>query len=94
MAVKIGFVPTFPDAQPTKEQALKIREEAAEVYSAWQVYTTWNGLGSRGVALDTLVDECADVITATCNLLAALGVDNLTDAIDRCRLRNEMRGRL
>ena len=42
---------------------------------------------------DDLVDECCDVIQATCNLLAALGVTDLTEAMAACERRNEVRGR-
>ena len=41
-----------------------------------------------------LVDECADVLQATCNLLAALGVDDMRAAMQACRARNVERGRL
>ena len=36
MIVEIGSVRTFPDVRPDKAQALKVVEEAAEVYAAWQ----------------------------------------------------------
>lgn len=42
---------------------------------------------------DGLVDECCDVIQAVCNLLAAMGVDDLTREMEKCRSRNEARGR-
>lgn len=35
-SVNIGEVATFPNALPGKEQALKVLEEAAEVFGAWQ----------------------------------------------------------
>ena len=41
----------------------------------------------------SIVDECCDVIQATCNLLAALGVTDLTEAMAACERRNEERGR-
>lgn len=34
-SVKIGEVATFPDAKADKAQALKVLEEAAEVFGAW-----------------------------------------------------------
>lgn len=40
-----------------------------------------------------IVDECCDVIMATCNLLAALGVTDLTEAMAACEERNKERGR-
>lgn len=40
-----------------------------------------------------LIEECCDVIQATCNPLAALGVTDLTEAMADCERRNEERGR-
>lgn len=36
MSVTIGTVETFRVVRPNKEQALKVVEEAAEVFSAWE----------------------------------------------------------
>lgn len=88
--VNIGSVETFPDVEPTKEQALKVLEEAAEVFGAWQIYEPFHN--------DTLykldvIDEIADVIMASCNLLSALGVDDAVPFIDACVERNRARGR-
>lgn len=41
-----------------------------------------------------LIDECADVIQATCNLLVVLGVDDLAPEMERCCARNAARGRM
>lgn len=85
MAVEIGTVQTFPDVKPDKAQALKVLEEAAEVFGAWQ-------LGDEDAGY--LLDECADVIQATCNLLAACGVEDFTEDMELCRRRNVKRGRM
>lgn len=97
MAVKIGTVSTFADVKPDKAQAVKILEESAEVFAEWQ---NWNDcspfaidFGGERLFTNTLIDECADVIQATCNLLAALGVDDLTAVLDRCKQKNIERGR-
>ena len=45
-------------------------------------------------ARDALLDECADVVQAVCNLAASLGVRDMTDRMHACRVRNEKRGRL
>lgn len=84
--VKLGNVRPFPGVQPTKEQALKVLEEAAEVFGAWQRYGAddWK---------DVLLDEIADTIQASCNLAAALGVTDLTPHLARCEERNRRRGR-
>lgn len=84
--VKLGHVRAFPNVQPTKEQALKALEEAAEVFGAWQRYGAddWK---------DVLLDEIADTIQACCNLASALGVTDLTPYLARCEERNRERGR-
>lgn len=38
--------------------------------------------------------ECADVIQATCNLVAAFGVTDFAAFMESCRRRNEERGRM
>jgi phosphoribosyl-ATP pyrophosphohydrolase len=83
MSVRIGKVATFVDPKANKAQALKPLEEAAEVFAAWQ-----------GGEKDKIVSECADVITATCNLLAAIGVDDMHEAMSECKARNDARGRM
>lgn len=85
--VEIGSVQTFPDVKPDKAQALKVLEEAAEVFGAWQRYGAedWK---------DVLLAECADVIQATLNLVAALGVEDFRPWMRACELRNRERGRI
>lgn len=95
MAVKIGTVKTFPDARPDKAQALKVLEEAAEVFGAWQSWKDENyEIGGDGFEVACLMAECADVIQATCNLLAAYGVTDFTAFMEACRKRNVKRGRI
>lgn len=97
MIVTIPPVRAFARVEPDKAHALKPLEEAAEVYSAWEKCTDEDLAPDcyhfKGSAHSDLVDECADVIQATCNLLAALGVTDLTDAMAACERRNEERGR-
>lgn len=84
--VKLGNVRPFPGAVPTKAQALKPLEEAAEVFGAWQRYGAddWK---------DVLLDEIADTIQASCNLAASLGATDMTPHLARCEERNRERGR-
>lgn len=35
--IKLGGVRAFPGVQPTKEQAIKVLEEASDVHGAWQM---------------------------------------------------------
>ena len=101
MTVSIGEVATFPDVVPDKVQALKILEESAEVFGAWQsldhalMVDVMNGSNAASAReRGYLLDECADVVQAVCNLIAALGVDDFTPWMEACRKRNEDRGRL
>lgn len=88
--VKVGDVSTFPNVEADKEQAKKVLEEAAEVYAAWQ---EWNEGGMLYSDRVNIAEECADLITATCNLLAALGVQDVREALALCELKNRKRGR-
>lgn len=92
--VKLASVRTFPSARPDKEHALKPLEEAAEVFGAWQLMrnTAEAGLNAKYERAD-LLDEIADTIQASCNLAAALGVEDLTPYLARCEERNRRRGR-
>ena len=103
MAVKIGTVNTFPNVEPDKEQALKILEESAEVFGAWQEWSYWNGridiseneYAAAVRAHDAkgyLCEECADLVTAVSNLLAALGVTNLYEWLQVVEGKNRDRG--
>lgn len=101
--IKLGGVRAFPDVQPTKEQAVKVLEEAAEVFGAWQEFIGHlaqdadSGRTDLSVftelSMSILLDEIADTITACCNLASALGVTDLTPYLARCEERNRRRGR-
>ena len=106
MPVRVGDVATFADARPDKEHALKPLEEAAEVYAAWREWhetdealrrAPADGIDAaeadRRWALKRVAEECADVVQATCNLLASLGVEDFEVDMELCRRRNERRGR-
>lgn len=89
-SVNIGEVATFPGVKADKAQALKVLEEAAEVFGAWQQF---DDCQSPALSRWRVLAECADVIQATCNLLAAMGVTDFAPYMDACRIRNEERGR-
>lgn len=76
-----------------KPQALKVLEEAAEVVEAFK---DWNKHGQTAEQRHDLIDECADVIQATVNLMAAMEFtdDEIQQAIEDCRVRNDARGRM
>lgn len=87
-------VRSFADCRNDKAQAVKVLEEAAEAFAAWQAREklpdwerdAWHDL------TDDLADELADVVQAACNLAKGAGCD-LQAAMPRCRRRNEERGR-
>ena len=103
--IKLGGVRTFPNVKPDKAQALKVLEEAAEVFGAWQVvesydadslselYTPEQVEGIREINESHLLGEIADTVQACCNLASALGVTDLTPHLARCEERNRERGR-
>ena len=102
-AVEVGNVAVFREVRPDKAQALKPIEETAEVFGAWQAWDKSRRMDeATGIpnsprtleARDALLDECADVVQAVCNLAASLGVRDMTDRMHACRVRNEKRGRL
>lgn len=102
-SVEVGKVAVFRDVALDKAQALKPIEEAAEVFGAWQAWDKSRRMDeATGIpnsprtleARDALLDECADVVQAVCNLAASLGVRDMTDRMHACMVRNEKRGRL
>lgn len=95
--VRLGDVRTSPDVKPDKAQVLKIAEEAMEVYSAWEAlqrYCVFDAFELRNLE-EKLLDECADLIQATCNLIAAIDdIKDFTGFMEACEERNRERGRL
>lgn len=90
MGVIVGTVPVFASTEADKAQAMKVVEEAAEVFGAWQ---TWVDGGWCAGDRRALIGECADTIQAVGNLLDALGVEDMRGYMMLCRARNEARGR-
>lgn len=93
----------FANVGETKAQALKPLEEAAEVFGAWQAFDNallqtsgygWGPNAYRNKEQD-FIAECADLIQATANLLAAydFSQEEIDAALEQCRRRNEARGR-
>lgn len=106
--IKCVFLPPvrcFDHVESDKEEALKVLEEAAEVFGAWQQYDECRAeyelnsdvLDSRFYVdepIRALVNECADVIQATCNLLYSIGVTDMAQPMGSCEQRNRERGRI
>ena len=97
--VRVGSVRRFDRVEPDKERALKPLEEASEVHGAWQAMASAE-LAHGGDSVlarlwrKRLLDECADVIQATLNLVAALGVEDFRPWMKACERRNRERGRI
>ena len=87
--VRVGSVRRFDHVEADKAQALKPLEEAAEVLGAWQ--STHLPEDRRR---EQVLAECADVVQATLNLVAALGVDDFRPWMKECERRNRERGRI
>ena len=106
MMVNIGKVQTFPDVRTDKAQALKVLEEASEVHAAWKQWDEWdrgeitdgmrNGVvqAMSRFSRERVLEECADVVQAVCNLVAALGVEDFRPYMKACERRNRERGRI
>lgn len=88
--INVGEVAVFDNVEPNKEQALKPLEEAAEVFGAWQ---KWNETKSLADATH-IFEEIADTVQACVNLASALGAKDLSYAMENCKDRNIMRGRI
>ena len=102
--VRVGSVRRFDHVEPSRAQALKVCDEASDVFGAWQrlneelvfYKNPMEEIGNPCVryASEDLLDECADVIQATCNLIAAMRVEDFAPYMEACRKRNEERGRM
>ena len=86
--VRVGSVRRFDEVKPDKAQALKPLEEAAEVFGAWQEHV------ATDIRRERILAECADVVQATLNLVAALGVKDFRPWMKACETRNRKRGRI
>ena len=98
--VQMGSVRRFDHVESDKAQALKPLEEAAEVFGAWQRWSKEVTRWGNPRSFDSypfrheLLSECADVIQATLNLVAAFGVEDFRPYMKECERRNRERGRI
>ena len=92
--VDFGKVPVFEGAEADKAQALKVIEEAAELFAAWQAWKKEAHMFGKPQLYDAMVEEAADVVQALANFLAGLGVEDIRRAMADCMERNEQRGRV
>lgn len=87
--VELGSVAVFDNVECSKAQAMKVLEEAAEAFGAWQKL-------DKDTFSDPsdLIAELCDVIQAYCNMAIATGCDDLRLALWDCEDRNRKRGRI
>ena len=88
--VRVGSVRRFDHVEADKAQVMKVAEESLEVFSAWENFRD----DASDVKRSAVLDECADVIQATLNLVAALGVEDFRPYMKACERRNRERGRI
>jgi NTP pyrophosphatase (non-canonical NTP hydrolase) len=93
MAKRMWFtdITVFDEVKPDKAQALKVLEEAAEVFAAWQGY---DHDVAKAFGRLALIDELADVIQAAANLAWAIGIEDMREPMAACERRNRERGRI
>ena len=89
----VGYVEPFPNRELSKENILKPLEEAAEIRGELQEWERATAPDEKARRWQNALDECADTIQATVNLLSAMGVTDLREIMERCHRRNEDRGR-
>lgn len=95
--VRVGSVRRFDEVKASREQVVKMAEEVMEVFSAREdigrIGLVHGAFSLREVE-DKILDECADVIQATLNLVAAIGVEDFRPWMKECEQRNRERGRI
>ena len=90
----MGSVATFDAVMPDKAQAMKVLEEASEVYNAWQAWYECRDAEAKDWCGQSLMEKRADVVQATANLVKACGCDDMRLHLMDCEDRNRKRGRI
>ena len=95
--VTLPPIKTFTIEDSVKDQARKVLEEAAELFSAANEYEKFKGIGQnvKEVYLNDIISEALDTIQAVCNLLEMLNVwdDDIVKAYELVFEKNKERGR-
>lgn len=92
--VRVGSVRRFDEVRPDRKQVREVVEGAGRVYADWERWRDGADGPDAARLWQGLVDECADFIQATLNLVAALGVEDFRPFMDACEKRNRERGRI
>ena len=104
MSVRIGTVATWDTGCTLRGQVEKMASEVMEVFAEVQAMdkaslafgpeVTGYSAGVMAEHESAVAAECADVVTATCNLLAMLGITDFAPFMAECAERQRERGRL
>ena len=88
--VRVGSVRRFDDAEADTMAAVAVNDAGLEV-----IYSLNDWMANPSARhREMLLSDCADVIQATLNLVAALGVDDFRPYMKACERRNRERGRI
>ena len=88
--VRVGSVRRFDDTLHGAYAYSDFKRREIEVFYAWDAWA----LNQTEEKRERLLDSCADVIQATLNLVAALGVEDFRPWMKECERRNRERGRI
>ena len=88
--VRVGSVRRFDDPLQGEYAYFDFKRREIEVFYAWDAWV----LNKTEEKRERLLDSCADVIQATLNLVAALGVEDFRPWMKECERRNRERGRI
>lgn len=88
--VRVGSVRRFDDLWKVEYAYSDFQRREIEVFYAWDAWV----LNQTEEKRERLLDSCADVIQATLNLVAALGVEDFRPYLKACEKRNRERGRI
>lgn len=88
--VRVGSVRRFDDLRKVAYAYSDFERREIEIFYAWGAWA----LNQTEEKRERLLDECADVIQATLNLVAALGVEDFRPWMKECERRNRERGRI
>ena len=88
--VRVGSVRRFDDLWKVAYAYSDFKRREIEVFYAWDAWA----LNQAEEKRERLLDSCADVIQATLNLVAAMGVEDFRPYMKACERRNRERGRI
>lgn len=94
--VRVGSVRRFDDVSDKTKIVRDIKGAAGDVDDAMLAYR-YGDMSTRTLEesyRDVVLYVCADVIQATLNLVAALGVEDFRPWMKECEERNRERGRI